>query len=459
MIKRLGLEDVVRLIREELKLLRPDPRWTSFLGAERVPEKPARAGSPLPGAPSPKLAAWMRSNVRPQPTEGYFTAAVTLPLGDLTSAQARRIATLSTEVASGHLRATVEQNLCFRWVSGADIEPLHAALEEIGLAEPGAGTITDMVACPGTDTCKLGISSSRGLAGELRKRLHVVQERHGIDPAVQGLHVKMSGCFNSCGQHHAADIGFLGVSRTIGSRRVPHFQLVVGGQWSHNAGAYGLAIGAIPSKRVPEMLERLTTRFAEEKKDSETFQAFIQRIGKKEVRAMVEALSDVPAYEVDRSFYSDWGDPREYSIGDMGVGECAGEVVPYVQMALASAEREVFEAQVLLDANDLAGASLRAKAAMLTAARSLVREVLPNIGEGEAEIVSEFRTHLVEPKVFFDRFAGAKFSHMFFRATSAPPADTHEAAHQSIEEAQLFIDAAHQCYEAMAAKRATVATE
>jgi len=459
-IKRLGLEEVIRLIHEERKVLRSDPRWTAFLAdLYATDEKPSRPGGPLPSAPNAKLARWMETNVRPQPQEGYFVAIATLPLGDLTSAQARAIAALSAELTGGALRATVEQNLCFRWVSGADIERLHAALEQIGLAEPGAGSITDMVACPGTDTCKLGISSSRGLAGELRKRLTVIDGGANADPAVRGLHVKMSGCFNACGQHHAADIGFLGVSRTIGTRRVPHFQLVVGGQWSHNAGAYGLAIGAIPSKRVPEMLERLTTRFSKERTEGETFQAYIQRIGKKEVRAMVEALSEVPPYEVDRSFYSDWGDPREYSIGDMGVGECAGEVVPYVQMALASAEREVFEAQVLLDANDLGQAATRARAAMLTAARSLVRELRPNIGESAEEITAEFRTHLVEPKIFFDRFAGAKFSHFFFRAMAGGAIDTHEAAHQLIEEAQLFIDAAHQCYEAMQERRATTAAE
>ena len=452
-IKRMGMDEVKRLISEERKVLRPDPRWTSFLAdLHAQDERPPHAAAPAPSAPSPALAAWMKHNLRPQAQEGYFIAIATLPLGDLTSSQARSVARIAREL-SGGMRATVEQNLAFRWVSGADVERLYTELAKIGLAEGGAGTISDMVSCPGTDTCKLGISSSRGLASELRKRLTVLQG--DADPAVNNLHVKMSGCFNACGQHHAADIGFLGVSRTIGSRRVPHFQLVVGGQWTHNAGAFGLAIGAIPSKNVPEMLKRLTERFSKEKKGEETFQAFIQRIGKKEVRAMVEALSEVPAYEVDRSFYSDWGDPREYSIGDMGVGECAGEVVPYVQMALASAEREVFEAQVLLDQSDLAQSAKRAKAAMVTAARSLVREVRPNVGDDREEIVREFKEHLVEPKLFFDQFAGAKFAQYFFRAMSnASTTDTHDDVHQLIEEAQLFIDAAHQCYEKMSLARA-----
>src|SRR6185436_19883035 len=197
---------------------------------------------------------------------------------------------------------------------------------EIGLGECGAGGIADVTACPGTDTCELGISSSRGLAAELRKQLTVVREQ---SPAAENLHVKCSGCFNACGQHHVADIGFLGVSRQMGSRRVPHFQLIVGGEWEHNAGTYGLALGAIPSKNVPEVVARLKDRYVKEKNAGEAFKDFVNRIGKKAVRAMLEDLMQVPTYEEAPQFYSDWGDPREYTIGDQGEGECAGEIVAF----------------------------------------------------------------------------------------------------------------------------------
>ena len=112
-----------------------------------------------------------------------------------------------------------------------------------------------MTASPGTDTCKLGIASSRGLGAELRQRF----EKRGLqfDPVLKDVHVKVSGCPNSCGMHHIADIGFYGSSRNVGSFKVPHFQLVLGGSLEENAGNYGLAIGAIPSKRVPEAADRL----------------------------------------------------------------------------------------------------------------------------------------------------------------------------------------------------------
>src|SRR5690606_9877529 len=124
--------------------------------------------------------------------------------------------------------------------------------------------------------CKLGISSSRGLAGELRRQLSVIADK--LDPAAESLHIKCSGCFNSCGQHHVADLGFLGVSRNVGGRRVPHFQLVVGGELAENARSYGLAIGAIPSKRVPEAVNRLTAAYVQGKLPGESFAAFVGRV-------------------------------------------------------------------------------------------------------------------------------------------------------------------------------------
>jgi sulfite reductase (ferredoxin) len=243
-------------------------------------------------------------------------------------------------------------------------------------------------------------------------------------------------------------MGFLGVSRNVGGRRVPHFQLVVGGEIVGNARSYGLAIGAVPSKRVPELVDRLTREYVTGRKPDETFAKFIERFGKKEVRKIVDQFNTVPSYEEDPSFYSDWGDPREYTIGDLGVGECAGEVVSFTQFGLAASEREVFEAQVLLDEGKTKEAADRAYSAMLQAARALTRQQNPNLGEDPSEIVSEFKTRLVDTKVFWDPFAGAKFAQYLFRAHADPASkgQNQESAHQLIEEAQLFVDAAHQAH-------------
>jgi sulfite reductase beta subunit-like hemoprotein len=444
-VKKLGIEEFSRLVREERQTLRPDPRWTAFLDSlHDKDEAPLRPGAPLPaGARSAAFEAWRASNVQPQKQPGYVTARVTLPLGDFTPVQARALVDLMRRFTGDSLRTTVDQNLLFRWVSEADLPDFFDALNAVGLGAPGAESIVDLVACPGTDTCKLGISSSRGLAGELRRRLLETP----APEAARDLHIKCSGCFNSCGQHHVADIGFLGVSRNVNGRRVPHFQLVVGGQWSENGGTYGLAIGAVPSKRAPELMEKLVSRYAAEHQPNESFRAFVDRIGKREVRKLVDAHTKLPPYEEDPSYYSDWGDPREYSIGDIGVGECAGEVVSFVEIGLAAAERELFEAQLLLESKDAAGVARGARASMLQAARALTREKSPNLSEDAEEIVSEFRRHYYDTQVFFDPFVGGKFAHFFFGAyEKRNEPQTLDGAHQLLEEAQLFLDAAHQCY-------------
>ena len=447
LVKKLGIEELKRLVLEERALLREDPRWTAFLSDLHVTdEKPLRAAAPLPpGARADAFTRWRASNVVPQRQPGYVMATITLPLGDLTSEQGRALADIARRFTGDAIRTTVDQNMLLRWVSEADLPALYAALDAVDLSRAGAGTISDITSCPGTDTCKLGISSSRSLAAELGRQLAAT----GIadDPNARGLHIKASGCFNSCGQHHVADLGFLGVSRNVNGRRVPHFQLVVGGQWTKNGGAYGLAIGAVPSKRVPEVVKRLTTRYAAERQPGEGFAGFVNRIGKKTIRALVEELQVLPSYDQDPSFYSDWGDPREYTIDDMGVGECAGEIVPFVEMGLANSEREIFEAQVMLDDGNVKGAASRAFSAMVEAARSLAREKNPNLGAAADEVIGEFRRHFYDTQLFFDPFVGGKFAQFLFRGHEEhDKASTPDSARQLIEEATLFVDAAHQCY-------------
>jgi sulfite reductase (ferredoxin) len=372
-------------------------------------------------------------------------ATVCLPLGDLTSLQMRALADIARRYNGGHARTTVEQNIVLRWVSQADLPALYTDLVAAGLGQPGASTITDITACPGTDTCKLGISSSRGLAAELRQRL--LARNGSSDAAVQNLHIKVSGCFNSCGQHHVADLGFYGVSRKVGNHAVPHFQVVLGGQWTENAAAYGLSTVAIPSRNIPEVVDRLSALFAKERQPGETFQGFIKRIGKAALRALLDDLTRVPAYAEDRTYYADWGDPREYTLGDMGVGECAGEVVSLTEFGLAASERQVFEAQLHLEHGDASRAWQMAYGAMLQAAKALIQRYNIDITDDADEIVEEFRQRFCDTQLFYDPFAGPKFTFYLFHAHAegllAP--DT-AAVLRRLEEAQLFIEAAYACY-------------
>ena len=441
-----GIEKFRELVLEERKTLTPDPRWTEYVkDAAQFEEAPLKAGGSSPSAGPEDFRRWLKSNTRPQKQPGYVTVTVALPLGDITANQLRSLADIVRRFTNETIRTTVEQNFVIRWVSESDLLELYTALKAAGIGSPGAGTIVDVVSCPGTDTCKLGISSSRGLAGELRKRL--AEKSFQFDEAVENLHIKVSGCFNSCGQHHLADLGFYGVSRKMAGYAVPHFQVVLGGEWENNGGSYGLPVVAIPSKNIPEVVTRLTDRYVANRNCGETFKEFVKRVGKAELKTLLEDLARPPSNLSDRSFFSDWGDPREYSLGDIGTGECAGEVVSAVEFDLAASEREVFEAQLALEGGQVQKAGTTAYHAMLHAAKALVKLADPQISEDPDRIVGEFRTRYYDTQKFWDPFAGGKFANYLFDAhQKATEPYTGDSSRYLIDEAQLFVDAAHSCY-------------
>ncbi len=447
LVAKLGLEEFRRLVLEERSKLRHDPAWAGYLAdVASYAESGLRKGGVLNGGAAPEgFEYWRRTNVYQQRQAGYVVATVTLPMGDIASWQLRRLADLSRTYCGDTIRTTVEQNMVLRWVSEADLPELYRQLVAIGLGEPGASTIVDVTACPGTDTCKLGIASSRGLGSELRQRLAAKAQE--LDEAVRGLHIKISGCFNSCGQHHVSDLGFYGVSRKVGGTTVPHFQVVLGGKWQENAGAYGLAIGAVPSKRVPDFVVAITDKFVRERTKGESFQAFVARIGKKELKTLIDGFAKVPAYSEDRSLYSDWRDPREFTISDMGVGECAGEVVELIDFDLQAAEAMAFEAQLALEAGDFRSADQTAYRAMLKAAWALVRTHHYDVSEDSGEIVSEFRRRFYDTELFHDKYAGGKFAqYLFHRHDGQQRQYSRETAEHLVAEANLFIEAAHACH-------------
>jgi len=449
LVAKLGIEEFRRLVLEEREILPPDPRWTSYL--DELPaygETPLKAPASLSGdQPLPEgFEEWHRSNVKAQKQPGYVVATVALPLGDLTSNQARKFADIARRYVGESIRTTVEQNLILRWVSESDLPNLYADLKAIGLAAAGGNTIVDVTACPGTDTCKLGIASSRGLAEELRTRL--AAKSYELDEAVRGLRIKVSGCFNSCGQHHVADLGFFGNSRTINGYKVPHFQVVLGGQWKENAGAVGQPIGAVPSKRIPDVVDRITDHFVRNRQGDESFREFTTRVGKQELRSLIEDLMrSAPTHDENPDFYRDWGDVREFTLGDLGVGECAGEVVSLLQFNLADAERQVFEAQLRLEENHYEQADALAYRGMINAACALVRQQFYDVPDQPDVVVREFTTRFLDTELFHDKYAKGKFARYLIRRYEwGPVAEDAEAVRQLIDEAQLFIDAAHACY-------------
>ncbi|HEY2920759.1 MAG TPA: nitrite/sulfite reductase, partial [Candidatus Binatia bacterium] len=449
LIANLGIDEFRKLVSEERQKLSSDPRWTDYLASVNDrSEEPLKPGASLNGHRRPEgFEAWYATNVYKQRQPGYVAATVTLPLGDASADQLRALADIARRFVKDTMRTTVEQNILFRWVSEADLPDFYQAIKAIGLGAADAATIVDVTACPGTDTCKLGIASSRGLARELRYRLG--EKSLELDAAVKNLRIKVSGCFNSCGQHHIADIGFYGINRNVKGFQVPHFQVILGGKFHDNAGEYGMPIGAVPSKRVPEAVSFITEFYVRQREKDERFQDFVGRIGKKAVKDLLEDLTKIPAHEVDRSYYSDWGDPREFTLADMGIGECAGEVVSQAEFTLAASERELFEAQLLLDAGRPQEAVKAAYASMVRAAQGLVKDQNPGISEDENQIIEEFTKRFYDTQLFWDKYAGGKFAEYLFKAKEfigeGKAADADRAV-QLLQESQLFIDAAHDCH-------------
>ena len=444
LVAKLGLEEFKRLVKEERATLTPDPRWTAYLADIQQDHETPRRPTGLLEIASEEFRQWKATNIYAQRQPGYSTVTIALPLGDITADQLRVLADVARKYTNETVRLTVEQNIVLRWVSEADLADLYKDLQRAHLAAPVAETIFDPVSCPGTDTCKLGISSSRGLAGELRLRL--VENSVTEDPAVRNLRIKISGCFNSCGQHHLADLGFYGVNRNKNGYATPHFQVVLGGQWSNNGGSYGLAIGAVPSKRIPEAVDRITRRFVAERQAGEGFQSFIRRIGKAECKKMLDDLGALPPHNEDPSLYTDWHDPREYTLGDLGIGECAGEIVTPLEFQLTACERQAFEAQLALEKNDTNSAAKLAYEAMLNGAKALLTWRKVFFFATPDGIVEAFRREFFDTEIFFDPFAGGRFAQFLFRAYEhASEPYSAEAVHRLIEETQLFIEACHSC--------------
>ncbi len=445
LIAKLGLDEFKRLVEEERGRLPADPRWELELAEATAAHEDEPLKSPselvLPAGASEAMRRWLNANVRPQKQRGYSTAAVLLPLGDVTSEQTRRLAELSRRFTKGVIRTTVDQNLLLRWVSNADLPALYDGLDAIGLGEAGAGRLKDIVACPGTDSCKLGITSSRGLAAHLHDCFSNGRSSNGLSEIADraDLAVKISGCFNSCGQHHIADIGFFGSVQRKQNHTAPVFQVTVGGSTQNNAESYGLAVGKIPSQNVDKAIVRLAEFYSREKQGDETFSRVVERLGKARLRQELADLMLLPAREEAPEFYQDTRQPWQYQ-RSIGVGECAGEVVDQAEFMLEDADRIHFEATIDLDEGRFAEAAGKAFQATTKAADALLFTKGLWLSD-KYDTVAEFRKFFYESDSFYRPFA-----ENFFRAAQEGATADPEKARLRVEEATLFIEAAQGVY-------------
>jgi ferredoxin-nitrite reductase len=192
---------------------------------------------------------------------------------------------------------------------------------DIGLAEAHAMTISDVLTCPGADTCSIGVTSSKGLGTELRNRILAGNGKYR-DPLVDEMRIKISGCPNSCGQHHVADIGFYGMAVRMGERQVPAFQLMLGGN-AQGEGRLGKITMKIPARYIPDAVETLVGAYVEQRNDGEKFGAWTSRVGTPHVQEILAEYKIMPEFNKDPMAYVDWGQSKFFTLDDMGEGECA----------------------------------------------------------------------------------------------------------------------------------------
>jgi sulfite reductase beta subunit-like hemoprotein len=325
-VDKYGIDELRRQVEEEL-----EGDWVGerdFSIEHRLFLDDERESAPAPplvyGSPNGDLHEFERfraANVAEQKQEGFVTVEVKVTRGDLTPEQFRGLARIMRSHAGGYARTTVQQNVVLRWVREEAVNDVWRELAELGLGEAGAREITDVVSCPGTDSCKLGITSSMGLNQAVQERIEDMQLS---DPLTRRIHIKMSGCPNGCGQHHVADIGLYGASIKVGEHTIPAYIPHVGGVYEGGEVAFGRRLKLrLPAKRVPEAIERWIRHYEAEREDGEPWGAFAGRVGTEQLEALVKDLSMPVDFGLETmNQFIDWNRNVPFEV-IRGEGECA----------------------------------------------------------------------------------------------------------------------------------------
>jgi sulfite reductase beta subunit-like hemoprotein len=326
LIDKIGIDAFREQVEEEL-----EGDWVSerdFSLAEILMEHDEAANAPAgrdtyasPNGDSREFGHFIEANVADQRQDGFCTVEVKIRRGDLTPEQLRGLGQIMREHTGGYARTTVHQNLVLRWVREESVYEVWEGLRELELGDAGADEITDVVSCPGTDSCKLGITSSMGLNQAIQDRLVQMQLD---DPLTRRIHVKMSGCPNGCSQHHIADIGFYGASIKVGKNTIPAYIAHIGGAYEGGDVRYGQRLKArLPAKRVPEAVERWVRFYESERADDEQFRAFVDRVGTQEFEACVKDLTMPVEFNLENmNTFVDWNRNGPFEV-QRGEGECA----------------------------------------------------------------------------------------------------------------------------------------
>jgi sulfite reductase (ferredoxin) len=330
LVDELGFEELQRRILASRKFLLASSSWPGGIPTQVAEAGDAPAGRATSGPVSSVgqgtpvfltgtsgYERWEQANVVRGAAKGTVSAMAWSRLGDVTAEQFRGIAAIARDL-DAEVRITNRQNFVLRDLSEDQLAGLYARLDELGMAQPGAELARDVVACPGADTCNLAVTQSRGLASAIGEAL----ETAGL-AEVDGVRTNISGCTNSCGQHHIADIGFFGAERRAHGTSAPGYQLLLGGYVGNEQAQFGQKALRLPAKAAPQAVVRLVGKFSQEREYGESFGSWLQRSGGAAAAGTWLAdLDEFPTPEANPDYYIDFGEtgPYEAVIGD---SECA----------------------------------------------------------------------------------------------------------------------------------------
>ncbi|GGB24646.1 HEPN domain-containing protein [Puia dinghuensis] len=368
LIQKIGLEEFTRLVKEERAALKAKSLKVDTSVGE-VLALPVR-GAAIPEyhlAHPEKYAVWKQTNVFEQKQKGYFAAYIRVPLGNIGSGVSRQLIEALRPVIANDVRVTANQGLQLRYILAEDLPYVFSVLETAGFSDPGFDSIADITACPGTDTCNLGISSSTGIAAALEQ---VIAEEFPELIYNKDIRIKISGCMNSCGQHGVATIGFHGSSLKHQGKVVPALQVLLGGGiLGDGKGRIADKVIKVPSRRGPDVVRALLADYNTNRGEGERFNDYYTRREEKYFYELLKPIADLATLQPKD--YIDWGQQERFETA-IGVGECAGVVIDLVATLLLEGKERLEWSRMALDDGEYADGIYHAYSSFVQTAKALL---------------------------------------------------------------------------------------
>ncbi|MFO7445159.1 MAG: HEPN domain-containing protein [Ignavibacteriaceae bacterium] len=400
LINKIGFNEFLKLVEEERLALKEK---TYKINRDTIPEPALPAYTELN---TPQIASeedynkWFKTNVFEQKQKNFFAVRVKVLLGNLSTNTARKLAALVNNYAADDIRITVNQGFILKYIKKDALPLFYNELKSLGLGDAGFDSTIDITACPGTDTCNLGISDSTSVSVELER---VMKQEYPDLIYNNDIKIKISGCMNSCGQHGLANIGFHGSSVKHGGKVIPALQLMLGGGTiGDGAGRFSERVIKIPSKRVPNALRLILNDYEQNSADGEYFNSYYDRKGKNYFYLLLRPLTDLS--NVQASEYIDWGHQEEFDTA-VGVGECAGVIIDLIATLLLEAEEKLNWANESLINSSYADSIYHSYSSLISTAKALLlfKDISCNTQNG---IINDFDKYYTGEGIFWQSDSG-----------------------------------------------------